>query len=288
MEEYFFQALGTQWSITLDGVQDRPDLQAIFDAVTRFENRFSRFKETSEVNQFRSLPAGTYGISDDLALLFAMSDKLRLVTAGAFDPVVADVLEKAGYDAQYSFEPRHISQEMVSTWSIEGTQLTIDEPMHFDFGGIGKGMCIDMIASMLMSMKIEYFLVEGGGDMYGTTKASGDPFRIALEWPGKPDTAYGIAPLLHNGLAVSDSYKRRWKQWHHIINFVTKKPIESVVGAACMASSAFIADCVTSALFLTPRERHGYVYEVFSAEGVVFFENGDIETSAHWKGEFFT
>jgi FAD:protein FMN transferase len=289
MEEYFFQALGTKWSITLDSVGERPDLQAIFDAVAHFENRFSRFQETSEVNQFRTSPKGVYKISDDLAQLFAQAKLLQTLTNGIFDPVVAKVLEQAGYDAKYTLIPQSdIDCSIMPRWSIVGNILTIDGPIHFDFGGIGKGFCIDMIASMLHEKKLHYFLIEGGGDMYGTTKSDGSSFRIALEWPGKPDTAYGIVSIAHQGLAVSDSFKRRWKQWHHIVNPITKKPIDHIIGVTCIAPNAFLADCATSALFLTPQERHKEVYEKLSAEGVVFFENGTIEVSSAWAGEIFT
>ena len=289
MEEYFFEALGTKWSITLDGVSERPDLQAIFDAVTQFENRFSRFKETSEVNQFRTSPQGEYSISQDLANLFSQADVLRVITDGIFDPVVAETLEQAGYDAQYTFIPNtEMNMSAKTHWSIDGQMLTIDGPVHFDFGGIGKGYCIDMIASMLRAQNLPYFLVEGGGDMYGTTKSDGSAFTVALEWPGKSDTAFGTVSLAHQGLAVSDSFKRRWKEWHHIVNAVTQKPIAHIVGVACVAPTAFLADCATSGIFLTPQGGHTIVYEKLRAEGVVFFESGLIEVSKAWRGEFFT
>ncbi|MFZ3032345.1 MAG: FAD:protein FMN transferase, partial [Candidatus Moraniibacteriota bacterium] len=132
-----------------------------------------------------------------------------------------------------------------------------------------------------------YFLVEGGGDMYGTTKRDGSPYRVALEWPGKPDIAFGVVELKHQGVAVSDSFKRRWGKWHHILDSHTKQPIESVLGAAAVAPSAFAADCMTSGLFLAPPAKYGELSRVLEAEYVVFQKDGTVSIGPHWPGELF-
>lgn len=289
METFTFTALGTGWSIMLDtAVFSEALKKQILEDVQSFEHRFSRFLPKSEVNQFREALPGTYAISLEFAVLLKEADKLRVLTDGAYDPAVGGLLEHAGYDATYQLEPD--GQEAtyrIPQWSLAEQELTIDGAVIFDLGGIGKGYCIDMVADILKQQGERYFLVEGGGDMYGTTKRDGSPYRVALEWPGKPDTAFGVVELNHQGVAVSDSFKRRWGKWHHILDPHTKQPIEGVIGAAAVAPSAFAADCMTSGLFLAPPQKYGELSRALEAQYVVFRQDGTVGVSPQWGGELF-
>lgn len=262
--------------------------KALLDTITSFEQRFSRFLLGSEVNQFREAISGTYDISDQLAVLLTQADKLRRLTENMYDPAIGGLLEHAGYNTTYRLTPdQEVSTFRLPVWSLEGTRLTLDGPAVFDLGGIGKGYCIDMAGSVLERLGYQYFLVEGGGDMYGTTKRDGSPYRIALEWPGRPDTAFGVAELHHQGVAVSDSFKRRWQDWHHIIDPHEKKPITTIIGATALAHSAFAADSMTSGLFLSLVKQYEILSQEFGAEFVVFKENSTIQKSPGWPGELF-
>jgi FAD:protein FMN transferase len=289
MEDFRFKALGTAWSLMIDEPVFREgDKKVILDEVAHFEERFSRFLPESEVNQFREALAGTYTISSELTILLGRADILRGLTNGVYDPAIGALLEHAGYDPTYRMEPdQEVADYQLPEWSLAGDQLTLAGPIVFDLGGIGKGYCIDMVATTLKRLGYEYFLVEGGGDMYGTSKHDGSGFRIALEWPGQSDTAFGVVELKHHGIAVSDSFKRRWGNWHHIIDPHTKKPIERIIGATAVAPSAFAADCMTSGLFLSSPEEYKKLAQVFCAEFVVFKNNGTIQISQAWTGTLF-
>ncbi len=290
METLTFSALGTRWSILVDEPAfSKQHQKEILEAVAVFENRFSRFLPGSEVNQFREATAGIYAISRELALLLTRADLLRTLTKGVYDPAVGGLLERTGYDKTYRLipDPQAVAEYHLPAWSLSGEQLILEGGIAFDFGGIGKGYCIDMVASLLQKQGYKYFLVEGGGDMYGTTKNDGNPYRIALEWPGKPDMAFGVVELKCQGVAVSDSAKRRWGGWHHIIDPQKKRPIESVIGATALASSAFAADCMTSGLFLSDSAGYAALAEEFGAQFVVFREDGSAQVSLDWQGELF-
>lgn len=289
MEAFTFSALGTKWSILVDHDTFPEEHQkAILEKVEAFEDRFSRFRMGSEVNQFRDGKSGTYEISEQFALFLNRAEELRGLTRGIYDPAIGGLLEHAGYDPSYRLQSDSgVESFRLPQWSLHGKNLTIDGPVVFDLGGIGKGYCIDFVASILEGFGYRYYLVEGGGDMYGTTKRDGNPYQVALEWPGKPDTAFGVVALKHQAVAVSDSFKRRWQKWHHIIDPHAKKPIEGVVGCAALARSAFSADCMTSVLFLSSEEQYGALVEALQAEYVVFRANGTVGVSQGWPGELF-
>ena len=289
METFTFSALGTKWSISVDEAVFSDEVQkAILEEVALFESRFSRFRMESEVNRFREAQPGTYQISEQFAVLLTRANRLRALTGGVYDPAVGGLLEHTGYDASYRLEAdQEVGAFRLPGWGLSGLELTIDAPVVFDFGGIGKGYCIDLVAGVLERHGYQYYLVEGGGDMYGTTKKNGEGYRVALEWPGRPDTAFGIVTLNHQGVAVSDSFKRRWKEWHHILDPHTKRPIEAVVGCAGLAPSAFAADCMTSALFLAPPTQYVSIADELDAQYVVFRADGTVGVSRDWPGELF-
>jgi thiamine biosynthesis lipoprotein len=290
MDNFTFSGLGTAWSISADGTSlDDETKQAILLYVQTFENRFSRFIPSSEVNAFRTARAGEYPISRELAVLLHGAQKLRALTNGAYDPAIGELIEHTGYDASYTMVAKQAQVDtfQLPAWSLQGTALTIDGPVVFDLGGIGKGYCIDRLSDLLVKRGYSYFIVEGGGDMYGTTKVGGQGFRVALEWPGRPDTAFGIVELKHQGLAVSDSFKRRYGQWHHIIDPRTKEPIKDVIGCATLAPSAWQADQMTSGLFLAPPRAYAGLSEALASEYVVFQDAGQVRVSQHWPGELF-
>lgn len=300
MSEFSFEALGTTWSILTDGDKlKQEDEQALLAFIQEFDQQFSRFLPASEAVSFRDAQKGEYPISEEFAQMLKMGKILQSLTDGVFDPAVGKLLEYSGYDPQYRFtaDQEKIQEYQIPAWSVSGTMLSLDGGIVFDIGGIGKGFCIDLVVEFLKSRGYHYFLVDAGGDMFGTSKQDQSPFQIALEWPGRPGIAFGTIALKNQGLAVSDSFRRRWpasaeagkngSAWHHIIDPLTKKPVAKVVGCAAVAPDAFQADCMTSGLFLAPEQNYKKLAEQFTSEFVVFLENDQVQISEDWPGKFF-
>lgn len=287
MENFSFTGLGTEWLVKVDGASFQAETkEVILQYVQDFENRFSRFLPYSEVNAFRTSSAGDYTLSKEFALLLTVADRLRILTAGAYDPAVASFLEDAGYGAQSGLLPLEKSeQSSVPVWSLSGDKLTINGPIAFDLGGIGKGYCIDRVADVLKRFGYDYYLVEGGGDMVGTTKADGSAWRIAIEYPGKLDMAASVVNLSNQGVAVSDIFRRKWGKWHHLIDVQEKKPVERIIGCAAVARDAWATDCMTSGLFFAPPENYLTLAEEFGTSYLVFHSDGTVKVSPDWPGE---
>lgn len=254
----------------------------------RFDRRFSRFIDGSEANAFRDASVGTYSISEEFATVLARADDLRRLTYGRYDPAVGGLLEKAGYDPFYRMTARpDVAEFTLPRWTIAGRELTIDGPVVFDIGGMGKGYCIDKVAVLLGSNGFEHYLVDGGGDMYGTSKSDGSPWAIALEYPGKSDMAVGSVALKDRGVAVSDGFRRRWGDWHHLIDPIKKKPVQSVVGAIAVGRSAWSADCATSALYFAKESDYSKIGHELECRFLVFRADGRTHVSSDWSDELF-
>jgi len=287
MESFSFSGLGTGWTVLIDGDVIRPEVKNDILVYTQtFEKRFSRFLPGSEVNAFRTSEAGEYILSSDFLLLLETADRLRSFTRGKYDPAVATVLEDVGYGARQGLSSlAREGKNIFPQWSLCEGKLIIDGPIAFDLGGIGKGYCIDGVASLLRSAGYKYFLVEGGGDMVATTKADGNFFRVAVEYPGKPDTASSIVHLVNQGIAVSDIFRRRFGKWHHLIDPHEKVVVKNIIGCTAVTPNAFFADCMTSGLFFAPTEQYEALAEAFEASYIVFYEDGTARISRQWEGE---
>lgn len=289
MSDFSFKALGTQWQITIDGATlADADQCAIVAETAQFEKRFSRFIADSEVNAFRESSAGTYYISREYALLLQEAARLRTLTNGVYDPAAGGLLERAGYDATYRLEPADdVAQFVLPRWELAGQRLTIDGPAAFDLGGIGKGYWIDKVAALLTERGYTHIAVEAGGDMYVTTKAGGTPWKVAIEYPGRKDTAAGVLALRNQALAVSDTFRRRWGKWHHVVDPKQNRAVENIIGVAAIAPNAWHADCMTSALFLSQPDTYERIAQEYKAQYLVFYANGQCAVSADWAGELF-
>lgn len=289
MDAFALSAIGTHWTISLDGTKfSAMTKEHILGFLHAFETQFSRFIPESEVNAFRTATAGVYPISSEFALLLARAQQLREWTNGAFDPAVATVLERAGYDRTLSLRPHDdVERIAVPAWSLKGTNLTLDGPTAFDLGGIGKGYAIDRVADLLRKEGCVHYLVEGGGDMVGTTKADGSGWRVAVAWPGREGVVASVVTLRDQGFAASDTLMRRWGKWHHIIDMRSQRPVEQLIGAAVVAPEAFAADVMTSALFLMPPSEAPALLHLFGATAMTFAADGSVTVDPRWPGELF-
>jgi FAD:protein FMN transferase len=286
---FSFKAIGTQWCINIDGnTFKNNEKNVILKHIGNFEKSFSRFLPDSEVNAFRESGAGKYKISDELTVLLERAQKLRKQTGGVYDPAVGQLLERAGYDSKYKMEPSDDTDNFVlPEWSLEKKILSIDGPTSFDLGGTGKGYCIDKVADLVKGFGYKHFAVDGGGDMYVTSKKDGSKWRVAIQYPGKLDTAAGVVELKNEAIAVSDSFRRKWGKWHHVVHPTLKKPIEDVIGVVAVAQNAWDADCMTSALFLSDSDNRDSISTEYDTKYLVFKKDGTCTVSSNWSGDLY-
>ncbi len=261
-------ALGTHWWIEVfddisterrDGISD-----SITTLLSSIENRFSRFKDDSLVgtlNRERTVVT----TDPDLKVLIGHGRDMYRKTKGAFNILVGDALIARGYDSNYSLIAMERAVEI-------GNPLTdldyLDDTWRLsvgllDLGGIGKGWAIDQIAELLRNEGIVEFLINGGGDMYGTSEY-GKPITVYLEHPTEKDVYLGSATIENQGFAASSPHKRRWNtsrgEMSHIIDEIPDLDASFVI-----ADDAVTADMLATIALLLPSTDF---VELALAEGV--------------------
>ena len=250
-------ALGTQFYIEIfDKGIDQTKFDATYSSIqfllSTFEENYSRFKETSFVSRLNRSKTLINPPPQFIELL-TLGLKLYDGTDGIFNLLVGETLDARGYDAHYSFvaslEPKSIPNPHEAI-ILEVDKITLMEGL-IDLGGYGKGFVIDLIAEHLQSeCGLEYFLINGGGDIYGTSQ-QGAPFTIYLEHPLETQTYLGTTEILNQGFAASSPHKRSWihngTTYHHIVN---PKP-HAHRTPLCDASFIISRNCVEADAFAT-------------------------------------
>lgn len=266
--------VGTHWEILID----EPSIPLALDrelkkTVDQFDQRFSRFRTDSEVSRINADASTTHTVSPELSEMLRFGLKLKNVTRGHFDPNIAQVLEGYGYDAAYSFKPD--SQKLHArrgTFSVDGLILRTRGRVQLDLGGFGKGYLIDAIAAKLTSGGFAHFLINGGGDIYATTKRDDDGWRVALEYPEDPEKTFGVLTLRNESLAGSGVHRRRIRDFHHLLDAHTSVPIAGLCMVFALASSALTADGTATALFVSPQNLWKTIAQTLGAEYLVIDE----------------
>lgn len=258
-----FTALGTTWWIELFDEVDNQRRDRLTESITALvhsiEARFSRFLPdslTTTLNTKRTLTTSDL----DLLALITLGKQLYTTTNEVFNCLLGEHLESRGYDADYSFTPTTAPTtfpDPLTDIIINDDTITLTQG-KLDLGGFGKGWAIDQVAELLTSNGITEFLINAGGDMYGTSE-HGQPITIYLEHPYMPDTLIGSTTLCKQGFAASSRFKRQWKHtdttYNHIVDTqtVAESADSAPDGVFVKAPTAVMADAfATTGLLTTP------------------------------------
>lgn len=286
MEPITISALGTTWWVevfdTLSN-QRRDELtKSITTLLLSIESRFSRFCNESLVGTLNATRR-VHTNDPDLAELITLGRDMYRRTRGAFNILIGDALIARGYDQAYSLttheRPVNIGNPLTDLTYTKGTWDLAAGIL--DLGGIGKGWAIDQIAEQLYSDGITEFLINGGGDMFGTTE-QGRPITIFLEHPTAPETFLGTVTIMNQGFAASSPHKRRWRiktgEVSHIVH-----ECNDIDASFIIAPSAVTADLLaTTALLLPALEFHTLAADMGATYATYTLRNSRLEASAHF------
>ncbi|GAB08387.1 hypothetical protein GOARA_011_00030 [Gordonia araii NBRC 100433] len=251
--DWVFDALGTQWAITVPEPLPASAVEAVEAELDRIDVTWSRFRDDSLVAH-ASREAGTYPLAASDQPLIDWYRRLYDATGGAFSPFVGQTLADAGYGPGYSLNPAE-SVTPVPAWDdvLTGYRgaLEVVAPTMIDVGAAGKGFAVDRVARIVAEYT-DTFIVDGSGDMVVSERTT--PVRIALEHPADPMQAIGVVELATGAICASAVTRRSWADWHHVVDPRTSRPTVDVVATWVVAASTMIADGLATALFFTPAD----------------------------------
>lgn len=269
--KHTYDAFGSHWEITIwdDCTSSRFHalMQEILARSERFEESFSRFRPTSFVSRLaEEKQTGDIEVPEHFVAMLRPYFQLHNATDGKITPLIGHTLSDLGYDAEYSLTPKDILRfptDLLETVEIlDDSHISLTYPTLFDFGAIGKGYFCDRIADFLRENNIRKFLVNGSGDI--VYEGNGETIRVGLEHPGNTTKVIGSIEMTQGAFCASGTNRRRWREYHHIIDPDTATSPTHLLATWVIAENAATADLLATALFLaepqTLREAFPFEY----------------------------
>jgi len=248
-----FEAIGTAWHIYLETPLTYAAYQnlslCIHSRIAIYDQHYSRFRADSFVTVMSKAP-GIYQLPDDAQPLLDIYEKMYQITDGRMTPLVGALLEDAGYDANYSLQPKPLRPTPSWGESLSYNFPTIMTKNHalLDFGAAGKGYLVDIVAAIIQDAGIDSFSINAGGDIVNYN-APPELAVIGLEHPSNDDEIVGLAKVTTGSLCGSAVNRRRWGAYHHIMNPITEQPTTSMLATWVVADTGLLADALATALF---------------------------------------
>jgi thiamine biosynthesis lipoprotein len=145
-------------------------LEQVFDYFQSVDERFSTYRDTSEISAINRRELSQAQFSPAMRSVFALAEQTRQETGGYFD------IERGG---------------------------------RYDPSGLVKGWAINNAAELLRAAGLANYYVEAGGDIQvAGHNAPGQPWRVGIQRPFQPDQIVKVLALTDCGVATSGDYVR--------------------------------------------------------------------------------
>jgi thiamine biosynthesis lipoprotein len=279
-----FEAIGTHWLIDTPSQLPAELVARIHERIEAFDKTYSRFRKDSLVWEISQV-AGTYTFPDDSAELFTFYEQLYRLTEGKVTPLIGSMLEKAGYDADYSFAsvPQKKLPALSEVIHRRGNTLEIKQPVTIDIGAAGKGYLVDMVCMLLDAAGIDEYVVNASGDL--RHKGSQEN-RVGLEDPFEHKNVIGVINVENKSLCASAINRRQWGEGqHHVFDPDLMKPTRKVIATWVLADSTMVADGIATALFFTDPT---VLRAAFEYDFVRIQADGSMDYSHAFEGSLFS
>ena len=276
---WHFDAIGTPWRIDTEAPVPDEVRASIALRIARFDADWSRYRDDSLVARIARAP-GRHRLPDDAGPLLDLYAELYAATRGRISPLVGGALAEAGFGPRLPGATDAIpAWEHTLAW--DGTHLDALRGVALDVSAAGKGYLVDIVSAQLTAAGIARHVVDGSGDL----RIRDVPMRIALEHPGDPTKAIGVAELSDGALSASAGNRRVLADGrHHILDAITGLPVREVVAAWAVASDELTADGAATALLVGVGDAWLARRRV---EWVRILQDGSIESSRDFPGEVF-
>ncbi len=278
--------LGTFVEITARGAASgvlATGVDAAFAALVRVQSLLSYHEPSSELSRLnREAARGPVRVDDWTFRVLALAQRIHSASDGCFDPVVAPLLERAGYLPRPAGAPRVSSHARFSDVILSSdNRVRFARPLRLDLGGIAKGFAVDRAIDALRSAGVIAAIVNAGGDL----RAFGDSaWPMVVRDPVSPGRLHALATLREGALATSAVYFSRRRTKAHgwtsaIVDPRSRRPWLARASVTVRASDAATADALTKVLALHGPVRTRTLLETFDAEGWWLAANGRIQST---------
>ncbi len=148
----------------MDSTASQNDLDSVFDYFTAIDDRFSTYKDNSEITKINRGELSTTQYSEDMKTILALSEQTKQETHSYFD---------------------------------------IQHNGTYDPSGIVKGWAIHNATKLLKEQGFQNFYIDAGGDIQVTGKKHGNLWRVGIRNPFNRNEYVKVLVLSDRGVATS-------------------------------------------------------------------------------------
>jgi len=258
-------------------IADRDAVHAIHQTFVAAEQRFSRFREDSELMQLNRATEPMIVSEPMFAALVAARHYVEL-TDGIFDPAIGATLVALGYDR--SFEPGTLDRDRDGDApaaarfldvELDPTSREVTRPhdVQIDLGGMIKGRTVDEATRWLGRDGA----IDAGGDAVMRGGGS-NGWLVEIEDPRDPSCTLATIRVRDRAVATSAANYRRWQvagaHRHHIVDPRTQRSAATdLLQVSVVAPTAELADVLAKTVFILGAERGRAMIERHGDVGAV-------------------
>lgn len=246
----------------LDKNELKKDIDRLLDEVNL---EMSTFLKNSEISKFNmSVSTDWFPVSLGFAKVVKNSLDICKRSNGVFDISIGPLIDLWGFGKK--IKNRVPSNEeidsIVQHIGYEKLRVRLSPPsikksvskLQINLSATAKGYGVDKVAELLDLKNFKNYLVEIGGEVRVRGKKFNRKWRIGVVTPDTLNEYHRIVFLSDITLATSGDYfnyfEKNGKRYSHIINPITKKPIDHKLASVTIAhKSCMIADGFSTAIF---------------------------------------
>ena len=242
-EHWRGQALGADVSVTVRGPREaaRHAIAETRTLLAQIDALFSLYDPSSTLSQLNR--RGVFNAPDPrFVTLMQAADWGFRVTGGLFDPTVQPLwlASAAGQDPAAGCAAVGWNRVRFNAGLVQ-----LDTGQALTFNGIAQGFATDLVSDRLTALGLRDVLVN-----IGEYRALGGPWRLAISDP--MHGMLGMRTLTDSAIATSSPTAMQLGAQTHILH-PTARPNWSTVSVE--ATTATLADCLSTALCLAPRDQ---------------------------------
>jgi thiamine biosynthesis lipoprotein len=273
------KTMGTTYHITVISgyFKDADSLkEKIENRLKEINRSMSTYMADSEISRFNAVNSTEeiFHISDDFLQVMSVAKRLYGITHGAWDGTVKPLVNLWGFgrsERKDSVPKEEEIRAVLADIGFDSIELSQDgylkkknPAISLDLGSIAKGYGVDQIAKLIEKNGFEDFLVEIGGEVYGSGfRKDGKPWRVGINTPRKDaafNAVYKALDIHNSALATSGDYRNFFeadgKRYSHILDPTTGYPVSNrVVSASVIADTCTFADGLATALMVMGHEK---------------------------------
>ncbi len=164
----------------------------------------------------------------------------------------------------------------------DGSIFLKKEGMKLDLGAVAKGYATERVAEFARDeLGVESMVISAGGNVRFVGKPPGrEKYKVAIDHPDETQDYLAVLEVSDTSVVTSGDYQRFFmyngKRYSHIIDPRTLKPSDNYRSMSVITEDSFMADFLSTVLYLTPEEEIENLRNEFEV-GVLWMKNDEVD-----------